>query len=99
MMPDWLADAGGAAWAIVGILGAAFGILMAVRTGWRPFRSALDWTETLNELVTTQREINEVVKRELMPNGGGSLKDQVCRIDKRLTDGEARFASIEERLP
>lgn len=29
-------------------------------------------------------EVREVVVRELMPNGGGSLVDHVHRIDKRL---------------
>ena len=50
-----------------------------------------------------QRLLN--IELEVKPNGGGSIKDAVNRIeakvqkvDKRLEDGNERFDYIEERL-
>ena len=81
-------------------------VIKAVTKSWHPVRQTIDWTETLAKLVAGQDEINAVVKQELMRNGGGSLKDQVSRIDSsvealhgRIREGEKRFEAIEERLP
>jgi hypothetical protein len=39
---------------------------------------------TLAAVYTAMRFIVKSIMRELMPNGGNSLKDQVNRIEKRL---------------
>ncbi len=39
---------------------------------------------TLAAVYTAMRFVVKSIMRELMPNGGNSLKDQVNRIEKRL---------------
>ena len=96
----------GVALQIIVVLLAVGVVVKAVTKAWGPVRQTIDWTETLNKLVAGQDEINAVVKQELMRNGGGSLKDQVSRIDSsvealhvRMRAGEKRFEEIEKRLP
>jgi hypothetical protein len=91
---------------IIILLLAAGVVVKAITKSWHPVRQTIDWTETLAKLVAGQDEINAVVQQELMRNGGGSLKDQVSRIDSsvealhgRMRAGEQRFESLEARLP
>lgn len=63
---------------VVVTVGAAIEVLRRfVRGLWRAYRV------THNGLIHLS-EVREVVIRELMPNGGGSLVDRVHRIDARL---------------
>lgn len=96
----------GVALQVIVVLLAVGVVVKAVTKAWHPARMAIDWTETLNKLVAGQEEINAVVRKELMPNGGGSVKDAISRIDKsvealhhRMRAGEKRFEEIEDRLP
>lgn len=59
-------------------VGAALEVIRrVVRSMWRAIKITRDGLAHL-------AEVREVVVRELMPNGGGSLVDRVHRIDVRL---------------
>lgn len=62
---------------IISIGGAAEVTRRMIINTWRAYRAT-------KSAITHLAEVRDVVVRELMPNGGGSLVDRVHRIDIRL---------------
>ena len=90
---------------VILILLAVGAIVKVLTKAWGPARQTIDWAERLDKLVAVQEKIDAVVTHELTPNDGGSVKDQVGRIDSsvehlhaRMRTGERRFAAIDKRM-
>lgn len=89
-MPDPLAIAGGVV-AVIGALGAIGMAARWVRRRWRVAEDFFDdWRGELARPGVPARlgvpERLSLIEAELRPNHGGSLRDAVDRVEKRLDD-------------
>ncbi len=85
-------------WLMWGVLLLAFltAAGAALAWSWRKWtRPTIDFFRDLGHAVD---HIREVQVRELEPNSGDSIKDQVGEIVERLKDGDQRFDDHERRL-
>ena len=71
------------------LITAAIALATAAGYAWRKWgRPTVAWF----------RALGDAVERELMPNGGESIKDRVAEIHVRLKDGDAVFDDHERRI-
>lgn len=81
---------------VAAVVAAGVAIGVVIRRWVRPaYRWAKDWMERQER---RQQVIEELVKAQLLPNGGSSLLDTVRRIDVSQKQNEKHFKSLEERL-
>ena len=68
----------------------------AIAWSWRKWaRPSIEFFRGLGHAV---EHVKALQVRELEPNDGESIKDQVGEIVERLKDGDRRFADHEQRL-
>lgn len=58
----------------------------------------LERVETVETSITCMRSAVDEIRDEVTPNGGGSIKDSVNRMEERLRRGDERFDRIEHHL-
>ena len=94
----------------IGAAGAALTVIIGAATVFhkrvvRPWNAKLD---AISDLVGLLPAIEELVRTEMTPNGGGSMKDQLARIpvlesqlevDRVATDAPTRPSSRRARWP
>ena len=83
IVPDWLEASGqeiSKAWPWILICGLLFGFVGFL---WRNFVRPRVKTELSNEIKSVVNEALAPVLHELKPNGGGSIKDQINRIEEK----------------
>lgn len=54
--------------------------------------------ETIEQLQTSQGQTLEVVRHELFPNSGKSLRDQTNRMEQKLNADNTRIAELSEQV-
>lgn len=67
-------------------------VTYAIRKGYRLVRAVekiLESVEQHGSMLEQQNAVLEEIRKEVRPNGGGSLKDAVNRIDTRVRTLEA----------
>ena len=54
--------------------------------------------EAFSELDKKVEDTNDIVRRELRPNGGDSVFDRVSAIEKRMVAGDKQFEQLYQML-
>lgn len=78
---------------IAGALVALTVILKTLFTVYRFFRSLDDASKIIKDFPEWQAKVNTAMK-ELHPNSGSSLKDQITEIDRKLNDQQTKILDV-----
>jgi PAS domain S-box-containing protein len=86
---------------MLGIIATSGTIIAALWKGKRPALRALETARSIINLPSDVAEgrkeieaVSTIVKKELTPNGGGSMRDIVNRMETRFSAGDARLRAV-----
>lgn len=94
-----LANQQGGTAAILVLVGTLIGLLVKF---WEPISSLFKVVDAVKDLPDTLKEIKTellVIKKEVLPNGGSSLRDSVNRTESELAYIKGALGITEEVIP
>lgn len=81
----------------LGILAGIIALIVFIKKGWPWLRAAVHLLETLGTLAEDMSSLKSdvaLIKHEVLPNGGGSLKDQATRTEEAVGELTLQVAHV-----
>lgn len=82
-------------------IGLIMGIIASIPATWLVIRGWIAWAKSRFERekrLTAIAAASQQILAEFSPNGGGTMRDAINRIEDRIAEGNERFDSLEQRV-